>query len=72
MAQIKRNTKVLNTKVDSIKQQELGKDLLAWGYSYRRQGISAPWWGAFIEAIADGVIADDGENVIFKIPYKKG
>jgi phage head maturation protease len=72
MAQIKRDTKVVNTKIDSTKQEKLSKALVIWGYSYQRQGTSAPWWGAFIEAIADGIIADDGENVIFKIPYKKG
>lgn len=72
MAQIKRDTKVINTKIDSEKHTRLSQDLESWGYTYGWRGGSAPWWGAFIEAIADGVIADDGENVIIKIPYKRG
>lgn len=72
MAQIKRDTKVINTKIDSEKYTGLSQDLKAWGYTYQRQGDTAPWWGAFIEAIAAGVIADDGENVIIKIPYRRG
>lgn len=72
MAQIKRNARVVNTRVDAQKHQDLSVDLIAWGYKYQVKGNPAPWWGAFIEAIADGAIADDGENIIFKIPYKKG
>lgn len=72
MAQIKRDTRVINTKVEAEKHLSLSSQLKDWGYIYQRQGESAPWWGAFIEAIAAGVIADDGENIIFKIPYRRG
>lgn len=72
MAQIKRDTRVINTKIEVDKHIELSQNLKTWGYTYQRQREKAPWWGAFIEAIADGVIADDGENVIIRVPYKKG
>lgn len=70
MGQTKRDTKVINTKVDAIKQQRLGDNLLRWGYIYRRQGEETPLWGVFLEAIADAVVSEDGENVVLIIPRK--
>lgn len=70
MGQTKRDAKVINTKVDAIKQQRLGDNLLRWGYIYRRQGEETPLWGVFLEAIADAVVSEDGENVVLVIPRK--
>lgn len=72
MAQLKKDSERVDFKMLRVLYQVLASRLIAWGYKYQRRGKMVPWWGAFVEAIASGIISDDGENIIFKIPYRRG
>ncbi len=72
MAQLKKDTERVDFKMLRILYGVLANKLVQWGYKYQRRGKTVPWWGAFAEAIASGIISDDGQNIVFKIPYRKG
>lgn len=71
MAQPRKDSERVDFKMLQTLYQYLAPRLIAWGYKYQRQGKTVPWWGAFAEAIASGIVSDDGKNIIFKIPYRR-
>lgn len=46
--------KVVATRINEVKRQELATLLVELGYCYERDGVKLPAWGEFLEAIADG------------------
>lgn len=72
MGRNQKDNQRIDCKVGKEHHDSLAPKLVSWGYKVSRQGVLVPWWGEFIKAIALGVIADDGENIVIKIPYRKG